>query len=123
MSLNRTVKPRLGEKRSLTGKQRELELAAQLYGDFRERSVGRLKRRQVDWPSVSVHVGRVLAIEYETSHGEQPVKYRHTFKKWARPELNVSADGRLALILPGNFVFTARGFIDTRKPGARRSRP
>lgn len=102
--------------------QRELDQAAQLYGNFRERTVGALKRRQVDWPAVSVHIGRVLAIEYETTHGERQTLYRHDFKAWARPEFNASADGRLLLILPGNFVFTERGIVDTRRPGGRRSR-
>lgn len=103
--------------------QRELEQAAELYRDFRERGIGQLKRRQIDWPKVSVHIGRVLAVEYETTHGEQPERYRHDFAAWARPEFNASADGRLLLILPGNFVFTERGILDTRQPGRRRSRP
>jgi hypothetical protein len=103
--------------------QRELDQAAQLYRDFRERGVGQLKRRQVDWPNVSVHIGKVLRIEYETSHGDQVQRYWHDFKEFARPELNTSADGRLLLILPGNFVFTERGIVDTRQPGARRSTP
>jgi hypothetical protein len=101
---------------------RELKQAGTLYGGFRERDVGQLKRRQVDWPAVSVQIGRVLAIEYETTHGERRTLYRHDFKAWARPEFNASADGRLLLILPGNFVFTARGIVDTRAPRGRRSR-
>lgn len=103
--------------------QRELDQAAGLYRDFRERGVGQLKRRQMEWPRVSVQIGRVLAIEYETTHGEKPERYRHDFAAWARPELNASADGRLLLILPGNFVFTERGIVDTRRPRGRGSRP
>lgn len=102
---------------------RELEQAAELYRDFRERGVGQVKRRPIDWPRVAVQIGRVLAIEYETSHGEKPERYRHDFAAWARPELTCSSDGRLLLILPGNFVFTERGIVDTRRPGKRRSRP
>lgn len=101
---------------------RELQLAGKLYGGFRERDVGQLKRRAVDWPAVSVAIGRVLAVEYETTHGARRTLYRHDFKAWARPEFNASADGRLLLILPGNFVFTARGIVDTRGPRGRRSR-
>lgn len=100
----------------------DLEQAAKLYRDFRERGVGQLKRRQVDWPRVSVEVGRVLAIVYETSHGDTPVRYEHVFKSWARPEFNVDPTGRHLLILPGNFVFTERGIVDSRRPGGRRSR-
>jgi hypothetical protein len=103
--------------------QRELEQAAELYRDFRERGVGQLKRRQIDWPRVTVQVGRVLAIEYSTSHGPKPERYRHDFAAWARPEFDVSADGRLLLCMPGNYVFTERGIVDTRQPGRRRSRP
>lgn len=103
--------------------QRELEQAAQLYHDFRERGVGQLKHRQIDWPAVSVHVGRVLAIEYETTHGDRAQRYRHDFAAWARPEFNTNPNGRLLLILPGNFVFTERGIVDTRRPGGRGSRP
>jgi hypothetical protein len=103
--------------------ERELEQAAELYRYFRERGVGQLKRRQVDWPRVAVQIGRVLAIEYETTHGEKPERYRHDFAAWARPPFHCSADGRLLLILPGNFRFTERGIVDTRAPGRRRSRP
>lgn len=102
--------------------QRELDRAGKLYGGFRERDIGQLKRRQIDWPRVSVAIGRVLAIEYETTHGARPVRYRHDFKQWARPEFNASADGTMLLILPGNFVFTARGIVDTRRPRGRGSR-
>jgi hypothetical protein len=101
---------------------RELKRAGALFGSFREQNVGQLKRRAIDWPSVSVAIGRVLAIEYETTHGGRRKRYRHDFKAWARPPFESSADGRLLLILPGNFVFTARGIVDTRRPGGRRSR-
>lgn len=103
--------------------QRELEQAAELYRDFRERGIGQLKRRQIDWPRVSVHVGKIRAIEYETTHGEVIERYRHDFKEWARPEFNVDPTGRHLLILPGNFVFTERGIVDTRRPPGRGSRP
>lgn len=99
--------------------ERELAQAAGLYQDFRERDVGKLLRTPINWAGVCVQIGRLHAVEYETSHGPKPVLYRHDFKAWARPDFNCSPDGRLLLILPGNFVFTERGIVDTRAPERR----
>lgn len=102
--------------------QAELEQAAELYHDFRERDVGLVTKQPIDWPRVSVAIGKIRAIEYHTTHDEEHVLYRHDFKRWAWPDFQVSTDGRHLLILPGNFVFTERGIVDTRTPGRRGSR-
>jgi len=105
----------VAKRRAAAVPQRELERAARLYRGFRERGVGKTRRRMIDWPEVAVHIGRVRAFDYETTHGAKPILYRHKFAKWARPEFLVSPDGRHLLILPGNFSFTARGIVDRRR--------
>lgn len=94
--------------------ERELAQAAELYRDFRERDVGLVTKQKIDWPRVSVAIGRIHAIEYRTTHDDERVLYRHEFKRWAEPDFHVSTDGRHLLILPGNFVFTERGIVDRR---------
>lgn len=95
--------------------RRELARAARLYQGFRERDVGRITRARLEDPRVAVHIGKLRALEYETTHGEKATLYRHDFAAWARPELLVSPNGRQLLILPGNYSFTARGIVDRRR--------
>lgn len=95
--------------------RRELVQAARLYQGFRERDVGKLTRLKVEDPRVAVHIGKVYAIEYETTHGEKGQLYRHNFAAWARPGFLVTPNGRQLLILPGNYSFTARGIVDRRR--------
>lgn len=59
-------------------------------------------------PDVYFKVGDAVGIVYEVVENGQTVRYQHDFE--ARPTLAVSSDGRIAVILRGEWHFTERGF-------------
>ncbi len=89
-----------------------LQKAKRLYRNFREAEPTRVKRVTVSLPRALAVVGRVSAIEYDTTHGGSLKLYRHVFAAGSRPLLAAGpSDGQLYL-LKGRFRVTARGIVD-----------
>ena len=57
-------------------------------------------------------LGKMLSVEYECVKDGKTMRFRHDFKKTARPALAVSPDGQQLRILGGGFQVTERGIVD-----------
>jgi hypothetical protein len=65
--------------------------------------------------SVLIVVGSLDFVGYTTKRDGKVESYQHRFAKHARPLLAVSHDGHNLYILGGEYRFTARGIVDSRK--------
>jgi hypothetical protein len=95
-----------------------IERAAQLFRGFREDEPGKVTAIHFSAPKAAALIGDIDGIAYRTHHGGKLVKYLHEFAARARPQLLASSDGRMLLIVGGDFTFTERGIVD----GARSKR-
>lgn len=80
--------------------------AIRKYREFHGRSPKTAVR--VALPSSAFRVGKILGVTYEIIEDGKNTVYHHDFD--TPPPLAVSADGRTALILRGEWAFTKRGF-------------
>lgn len=91
---------------------REVKNAKHLYESFRESPANRARVVRVRLPKAAAIVGKVRAIEYDTTHGGRATLYRHDFTRGSAPLLVAgTADGQLYLI-EGRYHFTERGIVD-----------
>lgn len=65
-------------------------------------------------PTTAFAIGRVDAIDYETQRHGEIQRFRHVFKRNARPLFCASPDGKQLLLIGGAFRFTERGIVDHR---------
>lgn len=81
----------------------------------------RFNGRPPDWemvlpkpeiPDSMAAIGDIFAIEYLAERDGKVYRFRHVFKARSRPQLAVSPDGDLALMIGGSWVFTEDGFED-----------
>ena len=86
--------------------------AEQLYKDFTGMDVDSVE--EVDVPDIeaAVCVGTMDGIMYTTTRDDVTEHYIHEFEENARPLLCVSHDGRVMVILGGEFQFGSAGFED-----------
>lgn len=95
-----------------------LEDAADLYERFSGLQAETVDTIEMPNVKAGVLIGEVEQIAYNTvrKHGDDEKakrhRYRHTFKASARPLLATSHDGKVLLILLGDFEFTERGITD-----------
>lgn len=93
-------------------KQRELKAAVELFHKFREAPPRRVRLAHFKVPKVCLVIGEMDFVGYTTTHARKRVRYRHDFRRAARPLLCSSADGRQLLIFGGNYDFTRDGIVD-----------
>lgn len=58
------------------------------------------------------YLGTMTAVEYETVRDGKTERYRHTFKRKARPALGVTIDALQLVVLGGGYRVTDRGITD-----------
>jgi len=93
-------------------RNRALDEAKELYRDFTGMDVDSVE--EVDIPEIdaAICVGTMDAVCYTTTRDGEVESYIHEFKENARPLLAVSNDGRVMVIIGGDFTFTDAGFED-----------
>lgn len=97
----------------------DIAKAARLFDDFRERPPRSARVVRLTLPKAAAVMGRVRAIEYDTTHGSKSVKYRHDFAVGSAPYLAAAPGKRGALLLVGGrYHITERGIVDLG-PGGR----
>lgn len=62
--------------------------------------------------NVSLKIGKVDAILYEAVRDGVKERYKHDFKKSARPLLVAKYDGSQVGLIGGSYEFTERGIVD-----------
>lgn len=91
----------------------QLGKAADLYTRFSGHDAEAIAEIDVPpMPAVGIAIGTVDAIEYTTVRDGEVELYRHDFHKTDRPLFVVSPDGRVLLMVGGDFRFTERGIVD-----------
>lgn len=96
---------------------KEIKNAKRLYESFRESPAKRARVVRVTLPRAAAVVGKVRAIEYDTTHGGRVTLYRHDFEKGSAPLLVAGTrDGQLYLI-EGRYHFTKLGIVDIDSSG------
>lgn len=101
----------------MASRRKDLSRATRLYRSFREASPTRAKSISLSLPKALTVMGRVSAIEYETTHGSESKAYRHKFSSSARPLLCASGNKGQLYLLRGSFRATARGIVDIDSRG------
>jgi predicted protein tyrosine phosphatase len=99
-----------------SSRARQDQQAASLYRRFTGMepvSAGTVKVAAL--PATAVTIGYIDAVDYETRRHDEIQRFRHVFKKSARPLFCVSPDGRQLLLIGGAFRFTERGIVDRRR--------
>jgi hypothetical protein len=93
--------------------RRDLEQAAALHVKFREAPPKKIRViRSLPHAKVLMVIGELELVQYATTHGKVPKRYKHVFKPKARPLLASSANGRQLFILGGSYDFTGDGIVD-----------
>ena len=90
----------------------DVRAAAELFADFTGHEPQLQKLSVPDAPAVLMNFGICDEIRYSTTRDGVAEKYRHTFKKAARPFVCVTPDGEQIYLLGGKFKFTERGIED-----------
>lgn len=83
-----------------------------LYRKFREAEPQRVRRVTIEIPEALMTMGRVSAIEYETTHGGKTQAYRHDFVPGSRPTIAASGKRNGLFLLGGRYHVTERGIVD-----------
>ncbi len=92
--------------------KKHLKNAVGLYRKFREADPKRARRVTINLPSALMVMGRVSAIEYETTHKGVAHKYRHDFVPGSRPTLAASGAKNGLYLHGGRYHVTDRGIVD-----------
>lgn len=103
--------------------KKQIKAAVALFESFRERKPRHIRTVNFDVPEAVAVIGFVEAIDYKTTHGNEPTLYRHKFAAGSRPLLCASSDGKQLLLLGGAYHFTERGIVDIDRQGVERPDP
>lgn len=106
----------VGRKKNPSGGERlALIKAAQLYRAFTG-DEGELVAvvKNLQWPTVAAVIGSLDGVMYTTVRDGKTEKYVHQFKKKAKPVLAVSPDGKMLVVVLGDYRFTERGIEDCK---------
>lgn len=99
--------------RQIGGRGGNIRKAAQLYSKFTGHEKIDVRKMHVpDMPQVVVEVGVIDFIGYTTVRDGKVERYKHDFKRNARPHFAVSNDGKQIFMLGGAFTFGERGIVD-----------
>lgn len=90
--------------------------AKEIYRGFREETPKRARVVRVRLPKAVAIIGKVRAIEYDTTHAGRSTLYRHDFANGSAPILVAGPDGKVYL-LEGRYHFTERGIVDLDTSG------
>lgn len=110
----------------MTGKAKRakaVKWAVNLYKKFREEPARRVGVMRAELPEVLMVMGRVSAIEYETTHqndaGTKRIAqgYRHTFAEGSRPLLCCAPGKNGIFVVGGRYHITERGIVDLDAKG------
>lgn len=99
-------------------REKLLAKAAQLYEGFTGLEANSVEAFEIPQVKAGVLIGEVMEIAYSTvrKHGRSDRAkrhyYQHKFKASARPLLATSHDGKVLMIVLGEFEFTERGITD-----------
>lgn len=93
-------------------KASRIKQAAKLFEDFTGHEADEVIEIEVPDHDTHALVGEVEAIAYNTTRDDKRDSYIHEFKKFARPLLSASHDGRSLYILDGGYKFTDHGIED-----------
>lgn len=99
--------------RPLPGDERTLDAVIERWFNFTGHEPDQLEVLPAP-PSHEVYygLGQMVAVEYDCVKDGKKMRFRHAFKKSARPALAVSPDGQELRILGGGFQVTERGIVD-----------
>lgn len=101
-----------GKRKRASINRAALKNAVGLYRKFREAEPQRMRRVTIEIPAALMTMGRVSAIEYETTHGGKTQAYRHDFVPGSRPTLAASGKRNGLFLLGGRYHVTERGIVD-----------
>jgi hypothetical protein len=96
----------------MTRNRDDIEQAAKLFEQFTGDDAAEAVRVEYPAHKTLTFVGMVDFIGYTAVRDGVTERYKHTFKKHARPALAVSPDGKQLYMLAGAYTFTARGIVD-----------
>lgn len=94
-----------------------VEKAKRLYRGFREREPKRTRRVSVTLPKSLTVMGRMLAIEYSTTHDGKAVAYKHQFAPGSRPLFCADPRTGKIFLIGGRYRVTSRGIVDINARG------
>lgn len=89
-----------------------LKNAIGLYRKFRETDPKKIRAVRLQLPKALMTMGRVSAIEYETTHGGVSQGYRHDFVPGSRPTLCATGKKNGLFLIGGRYHVTERGIVD-----------
>jgi hypothetical protein len=101
----------------ITVKKSAIRNAVGLYKKFREADPEKVRAVKIDLPTAVMTMGRVSAIEYETTHDGTSQGYRHDFTPGSRPTLAASPRKNGLLLIGGRYHVTDRGIVDLDPAG------
>jgi hypothetical protein len=93
----------------------KIRRAAALFRRFSGHEIRRAKKVKLPDDEVTLAIGKVCGIIYETVRDGKRETYLHEFKAKSRPLLAVSYDGKQLFLLGGAYNFTGRGIVDRRR--------
>lgn len=91
--------------------KKDVQRAESIYRGFREATPKRARVVRIRLPKSAAVIGKIRAVEYDTTHKGRATLYRHDFAHGSAPLLVAGADGRVYLI-EGHYHFTDRGIVD-----------
>lgn len=94
-----------------------VQKAADLYKRFTGNTPHKKAKIVHEKDQAFLQVGTVDGILYTTNRDGRMEQYIHHFRPKSRPSLAVTADGKVARTVGGNFTFTERGFVDEDRDG------
>lgn len=97
--------------------RKHLKQATGLYRKFREADPKRVRAITVKLPGAVMTMGRISAIEYETTHNGVSQGYRHDFTPGSRPLLTASPKRNGLFVYGGRYHVTDRGIVDLDPKG------
>ncbi len=89
--------------------RKRIAQAARRFKSFHGVDAESVTHRKIKWPKTVTLVGSCSGVLYITPEGEQ---YIHKFRPKSRPQLAVSSDGKMLVMLGGAYQFTYRGIVD-----------
>lgn len=105
-------KPRVKNPVEPANRQTQIEHAMALFKRFRLDDPQHIDDVAFTTPTVGMVIGDCDGILYTTKRNGKVERYKHDFKKSARPLLVASWDGKQVLLVGGNYNFTQDGITD-----------
>ena len=91
---------------------KDIDDARNLYESFREAPAKRARKVRVTLPKAAAVIGKVRAVEYDTTHKGRVTLYRHEFTEGSAPLLVAGTRDSQLYLIEGRYHFTERGIVD-----------